>query len=275
MRQHKRILGFRQRSLHSLPRRVENWLAGRVRARPPRNHGAFLVDVGGYQIKRAVLSDSYHASRVARALEEFSADDVFPGLLLEREREVWLEWIEGERVVQPDEEVVSQLARLLSVLHARRPRKVPADATPFPSALRRDLAFLQKVGVLTSAACSALTARSAAMTPRELWIGYDCTDAILKNFVRGSDGKIRAVDVESLGADQLIGVGPAKACLRWVGRYRNHFLSELLACGSPDFQHYFDFVELSFLAFWQKTSFLEGKLRFVDPRLFDRYGMPH
>jgi hypothetical protein len=28
---------------------------------------------------------------------------------------------------------------------------------------------------------------------------------------------------------------------------------------------------MSFLAFWQKSSFLEKKRRFVDPSLFDRF----
>jgi glycosyltransferase involved in cell wall biosynthesis len=47
-----------------------------------------------------------------------------------------------------------------------------------------------------------------------------------------------------------------------------NFSRDLKALGAPDFQPYFDFVELSFRAFWQKSSFLEKKRRFVDPAIF-------
>jgi len=104
-----------------------------------------------------------------------------------------------------------------------------------------------------------------------VWVGYDCTDAILKNFVWAEGGALRAVDVESLGADVLLGSGAAKASVRWLGDQRGKFLSRLKELGAPDFESYFDFVELAFRAFWQKSSFLEKKRRFVDPALFDRF----
>ena len=109
------------------------------------------------------------------------------------------------------------------------------------------------------------------LAPASLWVGHDCTDTILKNFVRTPEGRIRAVDVESLGADQLLGSGAAKACLRWLGPERERFLARLRTAGVPDFFAYLPFVELCFLAFWTKSSFLEGKSRFVDPSLFERF----
>jgi hypothetical protein len=104
--------------------------------------------------------------------------------------------------------------------------------------------------------------------PAAVWVGYDCTDAILKNFVWERGGRLRAVDVESLGADVLLGSGAAKASVRWLGDRRGDFLARLRELGSPDFESYFDFVELSFRAFWQKSSFLEKKRHFVDPAIF-------
>ena len=43
------------------------------------------------------------------------------------------------------------------------------------------------------------------------------------------------------------------------------------ASSAPDFQAYLPFVELSFLAFWTKSAFLEKKRRFIDPELFERF----
>ena len=79
---------------------------------------------------------------------------------------------------------------------------------------------------------------------------------------------LRAVDVESLGADVLLGTGAAKASVRWLGERTGDLLARMKELGAPDFESYFDFVELSFRAFWQKSSFLERKRRFVDPRIF-------
>ena len=87
----------------------------------------------------------------------------------------------------------------------------------------------------------------------------------VKNFLLDPTGRLMAVDVESLGADQLIGSGAAKACARWIGAQRAPFLASLRSAGAPDFQSYWPFVELSFLAFWTKASFLEGKRRWVEP----------
>ena len=112
---------------------------------------------------------------------------------------------------------------------------------------------------------------AAKLAPKQVWVGYDCTDAILKNFVRDRAGRIRGVDVESLGADQLLGSGVAKAAVRWLGPLRSPFLAQLREREVPDFVPYFPFVEMSFLAFWQKSSFLEKKRRFVDSSLFDRF----
>ncbi len=117
----------------------------------------------------------------------------------------------------------------------------------------------------------ALDARVEDLTPEKLWMGYDCTDAVLKNFVRCPDGRVRGIDVESLTPNQLVGTGIAKAGVRWLGDHRQAMLDSLRSRGAPDFQAYLPFVELSFLAHWQKSSFLEKKKRFVDSALFDRF----
>ena len=70
------------------------------------------------------------------------------------------------------------------------------------------------------------------------------------------------------GADVLLGWGAAKASARWLGDHRADLLLRLKELGVPDFASYFDFVELSFRAFWQKSSFLEKKRHFVDPAIF-------
>lgn len=246
-------------------------LRGRLGARPPRRQAVHRVEIRGRPYKRVILADSHHAAAVAARLRHFGPEGIYPSLLLEREREVWVEYVEGERIRGPSREVALAIADLLAVLHKRAPRWVPLADTPHLHDLEVDLRFLADVGVLSGGRGQALARRAAELAPDRVWLGYDCTDAILKNFVRCGDGRVRAVDVESLGADQLLGVGPAKACLRWLGDDRETFLSRLREAGVPDFFAYFEFVELGFLAFWTKSSLLEGKSRFVDAARFERF----
>lgn len=260
---------IRQRSLHGWPRRLRAALG--PLAGLPRSQRVYLVTLGDWRCKRIVFADSQPAAAIAQRLQTFASDAVYPGLLLERERELWVEYIEGERVERVDDALLADLARLLGVLMKRDPRRVPLRETPWLANLELDLAFLAGVGVLDAAVSHRLAAGARERAPRHVWVGYDCSDAILKNFVWQRGGGLRAVDVESLGAGQLLGSSAAKAATRWLGPRRAEFLSQLRAIGVPDFESYFDFVELCFRAFWQKSSYLERKRRFLDPRLFEPF----
>jgi len=262
------LLGFRQRPLHAWPRRLRTAALQRLSNRPPRSQRVYLVEVGGARCKRIVFADSHHAAATARRLQAFAQEAVYPELILERERELWVEYVDGTGVAVVDDALLDAMAALLCVLMKRAPRRVPLRDTPWLANLERDLAFLARAGVLEEVAARRLAGRARERAPDHVWVGYDCSDAILKNFVWTPDGRLRAVDVESLAADQLLGSGAAKAATRWLGDHRSEFLKRLRDLGAPDFELYFDFVELSFRAFWQKSSLLEKKRRFVDPALF-------
>ncbi len=231
----------------------------------------YQVSIGGARFKRIVFADSHHAAAVAARLQTFASERIYPGLVFERERELWVEFIEGEQVQRADDAFLDALAALLCVVMKRAPRRVPLRETPWLSSIEVDLAFLARVGVLPEPDALRLAAIARERAPTEVWVGYDDIDTILKNFVWERGGGLRAVDVESLGADVLIGTSAAKASVRWLGDRREEFLSRIKELGAPDFASYFDFVELSFRAFWQKSSFLEKKHHFVDPGVFTRF----
>jgi hypothetical protein len=238
---------------------------------PPRSQRVYQVSIGAARFKRIVFADSHQAAAVAARLQTFAHERIYPGLLLERERELWVEFIEGERVQRADDSLIDALAALLCVLMKRAPRRVALRETPWLANLELDLGFLARVGVLADADARRLAALARERAPAEVWVGYDCTDAILKNFVWAEAGGLRAVDVEGLGANVLLGTSAAKASVRWLGDRTGDLLSRLKALGAPDFAPYFDFVDLSFRAFWQKSSFLEKKRQFVDPAVFARF----
>ena len=68
---------------------------------------------------------------------------------LQREREVWVEFVEGRRIDRVDAEVMAGLADLFAMLYRRDARLVPIESTPFARALHDDLEFLGQVGVVS------------------------------------------------------------------------------------------------------------------------------
>jgi hypothetical protein len=268
--------GFRQRPLHGRWRRLRVALGPRLGGLP-RSQRVSLVEIGGRRYKRVVFGDSGEARRAADALSHFGSERIYPGVILLRENELLLEYVEGRALSQlpaVDGAVLEGLADVFAALYRRGPRLLPLGQTPFAHALDTDLRFLADVGVLTPEAHRRLEQAAAREAPRQAWVGWDCTDAILKNFVLEQGGRVRCVDAESLCPDQLLGVGVAKAALRWLGPRREPFLELLAKRDVPDFRAYLPFVELCFAAFWLKSSFLERKHRFVDPRLLDRFLAP-
>src|SRR5262249_1133697 len=89
-------LGFRQRPLHPLARprrfRPPGWLSNR----PPNTKRVYRVTIGGQRCKRVVFPDSHQAEVAAKRLELFGPSGIYPALLLQRERELWVEFVEGE-----------------------------------------------------------------------------------------------------------------------------------------------------------------------------------
>jgi hypothetical protein len=237
-----------------------------------KSQRVYFVTLNGRRFKRIVQPDSYTAHVIAENLTRFGDTDRVPGLVIEYEREIWVDFVEGHRPGPVDEKLARAVADFFAELYAREARLVPADRTPFPARLRRNLRFLHGVGVLDAALAADLQAAVLGCAPDRVWVGFDYTDAVLKNFIAAADdGRICAVDVESLAADELIGVGFAKASERWLGPHRDAFLDQLFRPGVPDFRPYLPFVELHFLAHWTQRAFMERKWRFVDAARFERF----
>ena len=157
------------------------------------------------------------------------------------------EFVAGKPIASVDEAVVRAIADFYAEVYARDPKRIALADTPFPGRLRRDLCFLNEVGVIDDPLAAGLDAAAARLAPEQVWVGFDYTDAVLKNFVvLPESARICAVDVESLSADRLLGTGVAKALYLWLEPARTRLLDALDARGVPDFRSYWPFVELHF-----------------------------
>lgn len=253
-------------------KRVKYFLSRLFGSRLQKAKGIHFVTVNGHRFKRLLLCDSYLASEIERYLENFTQSGYFPPVVARYEHEIWLEFVEGISIKSVDEQFVVKIAEFFATVYGTYPALLDVKKTPFPDRLLQDLRFLHQIGVLTQAAYLDIQAVVPTLIPEQVWVGYDYTDPVLKNFIlRPETGRICVVDVDGLAENQLLGTGVAKACVRWLGPYRSLFFSSLANHGAPDFQKYFNFVELCFLAKWMKRAFLEHDWKVIQPTLFERF----
>jgi hypothetical protein len=256
-------------------KRVKYFLSRVFGTRLQKAKGIYYVTVNGHQFKRLILCDSFLATEIEQHLENFRESGFFPPLVARYEQEIWLEYVEGVPVRSVDEDLVLKIAEFYATVYGKTSQLVKTSQSPFPNRLFQDLRFLHQINVLPQDSYRDLQSLAQGLIPEQIWVGYEYTDPVLKNFILGKEnGQICVVDVDGLAANQLLGIGVAKACVRWLGPYRDLFFSSLANHGAPDFQKYFSFVELCFLAKWMKRAFLEQDWKVIDSTLFDRFRHP-
>lgn len=268
-------MNFRRSIRQSSPfflKRVKYFLSRLYGTRLQKAKGIHFITVNGNRFKRLLLCDSYLACEIERYLEKFSKMGYFPSIVARYEHEIWLEYVEGSRVRSVDEQFVIKISDFYAMLYGANPALLEVKNTPFPDRLLQDLRFLHQINVLPRDTYQELQVTVPELIPERVWVGYDYTDPVLKNFIlRTETGRICVVDVDGLADNQLLGTGVAKACARWLGPYRALFFSSLAKQGAPDIQRYFSFVELCFLAKWMKRAFLEHDWKVIQPALFERF----
>lgn len=256
-------------------KRVKYFISRLFGTRLQKAKGIHFVTVNGSRFKRLILCDSFLASEIEQHLENFAESDYFPPLVARYEHELWLEYVEGHPVRSVDEQFVSNVAEFYSTVYGKKPLLLNTKQSSFPDKLLQNIRFLYQIGVLPQAAYQDLQAAVPDLIPEQVWVGFEYTDPVLKNFILRSDtGRICVVDVDGLAGNELLGIGVAKACVRWLGPYQSLFFSSLAQQGAPDIQKYFSFVELYFLAKWMKRAFFEHDWKVIDSALFERFRHP-
>jgi hypothetical protein len=266
-----------QKNAHSLPRRLYfEWLR-RWRGVFDKRQRVYFVRIGGKRFKRVVFGDSAQAEAVADALGAFSGEGRFPDLIHRHENELLLEFVDGRPFDPADTSDRARLAAFMAELWRRAPVETSRDRTGLDRRLAVDLRFLGDAGVLDSARRAALAERAAAVAPETVLTGYDYVDPVTKNFVITAESpglkqapKLVAIDVESLGAGQPLGVGLAQASLRWLAPGDVPVMaSQVAEAGGPDIDAQLDYIRIITTVGWTKRKFLQGKTNFIRDDHFD------
>lgn len=264
-------LRVKQRSPFLL-KRARYFLSRLFGVRLQKAKSLHFVTINGQQFKRLVLCDSYLAFEIERNLECFRGAGIFPNIVIRYEREIWVEFVEGLLIKEIKGPLVGKIANFYSRLYSESPRLVETHKTIFPDRLDRDLHFLNQIGIVSDGLLGELRKSVDILCPKHCWIGFDYTDPVRKNFVLNPKTQLLcAVDVEGLVSEYLIGMGAAKALVRWLNPFKDEFLRLMAVNDVPNFQAYYGFVELCFLAQWMKRAFFERDWKAIQPGYFEEY----
>ena len=231
-----------------------------------------FVTVNEQKFKRLILCDSSLALELEQNLDRFRNRGQFPQVVIRYERELWVDYLDGQPIGEINEDLVDKMAHFYTPLYLEAPVCMQTDRTIFPYRLDRDLHFLNQVGILSDPVVRDIRQTAQTLCPQECWLGFDYTDPVRKNFILlPGNQRLCAIDVEGLVKDYLIGMGAAKALVRWMKPYKERFFRALTHNGVPNFQEYYRFIELCFLARWMKRAFFEKDWKAVQPQFFEAY----
>ncbi len=268
---------LRQRRHDRVWKRVRYHLSRAWGTRLQKSQKLFFVSSGDYRAKRLVLSDTHLAAEIEHNLLRFRDLSLFPRPVFRYERELWLEFVAGQRPQAKDGEFHQQLGSFYAALYGRDARRVTPAESIFPARLDCDLDFLAGVGVLSPEERKDLGAAAERLEPAALWVGFDYTDPVLKNFVLepvALGRRIRAVDVESLERDQLLGTGIAKALVRWLEDPERGEILEQAEAAAPGLRDAFPYVRLCFEAHYAVQMVLEQKWKRLEDIDLPRFAAP-
>ena len=246
-------------------RRLEPWtqrvwrLLRRARGSFEKRQRVYVVEVGDARLKQIVLPDACVAGEIAANLEALDATAIFPRLVARYRNELWVEFVDGSALARGATPSCSEIADVFAPIYRCANRIVPLASLTLVERLASDLELLASARVLSAEDRARLAAALPAVTPAQLWLGYDYGDARAQNFLRGADGRLRIIDVESIRRDSPVGVGVVRALIRWPGMDRDELLAELKKRSAPEFDSYLGFLELLFLTTWTKRCVLQGK----------------
>lgn len=254
----------KETSAYSLATRLKKYIRGMGSGVLAKRIGVSFVEVGPKKYKRIFCNDDWTPVALERRLAEVADSGFFPQVLIRYENELWVQYIEGDLVESQDKSLTPKLAEFYAYLYGKNSIEVSAER--YVRELERDLQFLRDMSVLPEDLWVELSQLKEKVSPPAVWVGMDYTDAILKNFViESTTGRLYAIDVESLQEDKLIGVGLAKAHMRWlVDSELEKIVMYMKEVDSPAFYEYFQFIELCFRAEWLKSIFLRKKWNKLD-----------
>jgi hypothetical protein len=259
--------GIRNTNAHSWWRRLHVRLRSMMGA-AVKSHVVHITRIGGCRYKRVTFPHASEAARVESNLEQVASVSRFPRLVYRHESSVWVDYVEGRAPDPRNPEHVEEVIALFADLYRNGSQSVELAGTGTHRRLCADLDFLRDVGVLSAQLGASLVDAAEELRPERAWMGFEYLDPLARNFIVAPTGMV-AIDIEALHAERLLGIGLAKARLRWLEVDRASLFASLAELGAPDIGPQYDYAALSFLAGYAKQNVFRGRRRKVGAGDFE------
>lgn len=229
-----------------LLRRWRQWRGGE----PVKGHLVQIVDADGQRRKRVIFETEQEAVRVAGCLRALKPSSRFPGLLADSGRCLEVEFLAGpvaRRHRRDDHAAVAEF--FVDLYTGQTLRSTDPAELALVNEFDKALARLHAAAWIDAREAERLAALARDWQPRQVWLGHEYIDPIARNFVI-SDQRAMAIDIEALWPDQPLGLGLAKAVLRWLHIPPAAVLKEVLQRSDRDLQGQYPWVSLCFTALY-------------------------
>lgn len=258
----------RRSSAYPLWRRVHHrWqrLLGHERY---KSNAVSFLDFGRPRYKQVRFSSVAEARRVEDILRTTQDSKLFPTLVHRLESTLWVRFVPGANIDTANPEHLDAVTRFFASLYAQRPRRILLAETDLPSRLRTHIETLEEVGCIDAHRRQRLLSLGEALAPDSVWIGLEYIDSLRKNLILANSGVV-GIDVEAAWDDQLLGLGLAKARLRWLEQPAAPIIDRLLELGAPDLREQYPYAHLVFLAQYGVQNLFRGKPGQVPAKALD------
>lgn len=266
---------FQRSSANPWWRRLHHrWLAWRGHERFKSNTVSF-IDFDRQRYKQVRFPSVFEARRVEELVRRMRSSGLFPGFVFRLESTLWVRYVTGTSVDPRRDQDVAAVTAFFATLYRHEAHRVDLDETDLHERLLDNLQVLVEVDVLKDNRGAELAGLADRLRPERVWMGVEYIDPLRKNFIVTDQGAV-GIDIEAIHADQLLGIGLAKARLRWFDQPRDTLLDRLIEQGAPDIRVQYDYASLSFLAHYGVQNVFRGKRQRLGmdglERILRRYG---
>ncbi len=252
-----------------LLRRWRHWRGGE----PVKAHLVQIVEADGGRRKRVIFETEQEAARVASCLRALTPIGRFPGLLDESGLRLEVEFLAGPVARRHRRSDQAAVAEFFVDLYAGQ---AATSANPAELALAKEvnsaLSKLHAAGWIKAPEAERLAALARDWQPQRAWLGHEYIDPIARNFVM-ADQRAVAIDIEALWPDQPLGLGLAKAELRWLEVPSDKVFSAVFQRMGVDLRGQYPWVSLCFKAVYFAQKLDQNKPGHIRIQALTRLGL--
>ena len=229
---------------------------------------ASYLDFGQQRYKQVQFVSVSEARRVEDILRSTHGSGLFPTLIHRLEHTLWVRFVSGKSFAADDPEHLDAVYRFFAALYAQQPRRIDLRETDLKDRVRTHIETLQEVGLLDADRARRLLKLAVDLEPESVWVGLEYVDSLRRNLIVAETGVV-GIDIEAARHEQLLGIGLAKARLRWLDEPTGPILERLTELGAPDLCEQYPYAYLVFLARYGVESLFRSKPGRVPPSAFD------